>query len=114
MDNRRTTIVAPAPAPAPPSPYRATRDARLGAAAGFAAYLCWGFFPLFFKLLAHVAPVVVLAHRIVWSALFVALLLTGQRRWREVAATLPPRGSDIGGSRRLFEQLRESRADGGS
>lgn len=70
--------------PAPPP----SRHARLGAAAGFAAYLCWGFFPLFFKALAHVPPIVVLAHRIAWSAVFVALLLTGQQRWREVVATL--------------------------
>lgn len=51
---------------------------------GFAAYALWGFFPIYFKLLSPSAPVEVLAHRIVWSAVFVGLLLTIARHWRLV------------------------------
>lgn len=41
-----------------------------GAAYAVAAYTCWGVFPIYFKAIAAVPPIVVLCHRIVWSALF--------------------------------------------
>jgi len=41
-----------------------------GAAYAIAAYVLWGVFPLYFKAIAEVPPIVVLSHRIVWSALF--------------------------------------------
>lgn len=47
-----------------------------------AAYLCWGLFPLYFKALQHIPAMVILPHRMVWSAVFLALLLAGLRRWR--------------------------------
>ncbi|MDC6168159.1 EamA family transporter RarD [Paucibacter sp. XJ19-41] len=45
------------------------------------AYLCWGLFPLYFKQLVEVPALEVVAHRTLWSLCFVALLLTGLRRW---------------------------------
>lgn len=60
------------------------RQARIGLAYGLAAYLAWGIFPLYFKFLLHVPAVELLAHRIFWSAVFVAVLLTLTRRWGEV------------------------------
>jgi chloramphenicol-sensitive protein RarD len=48
---------------------------RSGVAAGVAAYLLWGLFPLYWPLLEPAAPVEILAHRIAWSLLFVAGLL---------------------------------------
>jgi chloramphenicol-sensitive protein RarD len=60
------------------------QEARTGVAYGLAAYLLWGFFPLYFKALAEVTPLEVLAHRIVWSVLSLALLLTLLRRWAGV------------------------------
>ncbi|MGC4804822.1 EamA family transporter RarD [Micromonospora sp. DT233] len=52
---------------------------RLGYLYGLGAYLLWGFFPLYFKLLKPAGPVEILAHRIVWSVLLVALLLAARR-----------------------------------
>jgi chloramphenicol-sensitive protein RarD len=78
-------------AAAPSSPPSSADDARVGALAGLAAYLVWGFIPLYFKLLTHVRPIVIVSHRIVWSALFVALVLAAQRRQGEVLATLRSR-----------------------
>src|SRR5687768_3999794 len=49
---------------------------------GIAAYVGWGFFPLYFKLLAPASAGEILAHRIVWSAVFMALLLAVLRRYR--------------------------------
>jgi len=47
-----------------------------------AAYLLWGIFPIYIKWLQAVPPVEILAHRMVWSLVFVALLLTLQHHWK--------------------------------
>jgi chloramphenicol-sensitive protein RarD len=57
-----------------------------GVAFGLLAYGMWGFFPLFFRQLAHVPPMDVLSNRAVWACLFVALLLSLRRQWHQVAA----------------------------
>jgi len=44
-------------------------------------YLCWGLFPLYWKPLHFVAPLQILCHRIVWSAVFMLLILTLKRHW---------------------------------
>jgi chloramphenicol-sensitive protein RarD len=44
--------------------------ARAGVFMGLTAYSLWTSFPLYFKILDHVAPAEILAHRIVWCALF--------------------------------------------
>ena len=49
---------------------------------GFAmtAYLMWGFLPIFMKQLAHISPIEVIAHRVIWSVpiALAVLALTGQ------------------------------------
>jgi chloramphenicol-sensitive protein RarD len=45
------------------------------------AFLCWGFFPLYFKLLQEVPAVEILTHRMVWSLIFLGLVLTVRRQW---------------------------------
>ncbi|MEW2383787.1 EamA family transporter RarD [Micromonospora sp. NPDC047707] len=52
---------------------------RLGYLYGIGAYLLWGFFPLYLKLLQPAGPLEILAHRIVWSVAFVALVLAALR-----------------------------------
>ncbi|MBQ1072598.1 EamA family transporter RarD [Micromonospora sp. C31] len=52
---------------------------RLGYLYGFVAYLLWGFFPLYLRLLRPAGSIEILAHRIVWSVVFVALLLVALR-----------------------------------
>ena len=92
-----TTTAPPRPVPAAAVPDRlaaspsAFGSARAGVVAGMAAYLLWGFIPLFFKKVAHVPPIVVLSHRILWSAVFVALVLTVQGRWGEMIAAVRAR-----------------------
>ncbi|GAP35658.1 protein rarD [Piscinibacter sakaiensis] len=53
-----------------------------------AAYVCWGLFPLYFRALADVPASEVLVHRIVWSLVFVALLLGLRRQWRWLGEAL--------------------------
>jgi chloramphenicol-sensitive protein RarD len=48
-----------------------------------AAYTLWGFLPVYWKALQQISPSQILAHRIFWSFVFVALLLSAQRRWQE-------------------------------
>ncbi|MGW2623316.1 EamA family transporter RarD [Micromonospora taraxaci] len=52
---------------------------RLGYLYGLGAYLLWGFFPLYLRLLRPAGPLEILAHRVVWSVVFVALLLGALR-----------------------------------
>jgi chloramphenicol-sensitive protein RarD len=59
---------------------------RRGYLFAFVAYALWGIFPLYFKALRPATPFEILAQRVVWSVVFVAILLTVVRRWRGVAA----------------------------
>lgn len=45
------------------------------------AYLCWGLFPLYFKALHNVPPYAILPHRMVWSLVFLAIVLAVKRHW---------------------------------
>lgn len=47
---------------------------------GISAYALWGLFPLFWPLLEPAGAVEILAHRMVWSLLFVVALLVVRRR----------------------------------
>ena len=54
----------------PPAPLRqgaTTGDSLSGFLYALTAYLLWGFLPLYMKALAHIPPVEVIAHRVVWS-----------------------------------------------
>lgn len=48
---------------------------------GLASYLMWGVFPLYFGLLDSVSPVEIVAHRIVWSVVFLVIIILAMRRW---------------------------------
>jgi chloramphenicol-sensitive protein RarD len=63
-------------------------ELRKGYLAGIAAYASWGFFPLYFALLKPAGPIEILAHRVIWSAVFVALVLTAVRSWRRIGTLL--------------------------
>ena len=45
------------------------------------AYVIWGLFPLYFKLLSDIAPLEVLVHRVLWSLLFLLAVLAVRRQW---------------------------------
>lgn len=45
------------------------------------AYCCWGLFPLYWKPLHHLPPLEILCHRIVWSAVFLLIVLGCKRHW---------------------------------
>lgn len=57
-------------------------DERRGYVYGLIAYALWGFFPIYFKLLQPSPPFEILAHRVLWSVLFISLVLGVMRNWR--------------------------------
>jgi chloramphenicol-sensitive protein RarD len=64
---------------------------RSGLLFAIGAYLSWGVLPLYFKAVAAVAPGEILAHRVLWSLLFLAAVVLLWRRWRTVRAALANR-----------------------
>jgi chloramphenicol-sensitive protein RarD len=56
-------------------------DSRRGVLFGVAAYACWGFFPLYWPLLDPAGSLEILAHRFVWSMVFVLVAITAMGRW---------------------------------
>jgi len=52
------------------------------------AYLLWGGLPIYLKLVAHIPPIEVVAHRVLWSLPIAAVVLIIGGRVREVAALL--------------------------
>jgi chloramphenicol-sensitive protein RarD len=52
--------------------------------AGIAAFTTWGLVPIYWKLLKAVPAAEILAHRFIWTSIFLIALLTWQRRWTEV------------------------------
>jgi chloramphenicol-sensitive protein RarD len=61
---------------------------RNGLLLGLGAYAAWGVMPLYFKALDHVPPVELVAHRAIWSLVFVTLLLWITRRWPQLRAAV--------------------------
>ncbi|WP_448625590.1 EamA family transporter RarD [Geodermatophilus sp. URMC 64] len=66
-------------------------ERRTGVAAGITAYALWGVFPLYFPLLEPAGGVEIVAHRVLWSLLFISVLLTAVRRWAHVRAAVRDR-----------------------
>jgi len=54
----------------------------------FAAFVAWGFLPAYWKQLQAVTPLEILCHRVVWSCVFLSLIITYQKRWTEVRDVL--------------------------
>jgi chloramphenicol-sensitive protein RarD len=52
-----------------------------GILAGIGAYTLWGLFPIYWRLLENDPAIEILAHRMVWSLVFVAVILTLRREW---------------------------------
>jgi chloramphenicol-sensitive protein RarD len=60
------------------------RGSRAGLCYGLSAYAIWGFIPLYFRAVSAVPPWAVLCHRILWSALFIGLVVTVRAEWRPI------------------------------
>ena len=61
-------------------------DGRRGVAFGFGAYLLWGVFPLYFRLLDRSGAFEILLHRVLWSLIFCLTLIAVGRSWGQLRA----------------------------
>ncbi len=55
---------------------------------GVGAYVFWGFFPIYWKLLHHVPAIQVIGHRIIWSFLLLIVVIFLTKQWTEFRATI--------------------------
>ncbi len=62
--------------------------AKSGALAAALCYFLWGLVPLYWKQLAAINPLELIAHRHVWSLVFVLAVILAQRRFGEVRGAL--------------------------
>jgi len=58
---------------------------------GFLAYLSWGLLPLYWRLFDTMPAGEILAHRILWSFVFVAVLVTAAMRWKSLISVVKER-----------------------
>ena len=65
-----------------------TGDTPAGLGFAISAYFLWGFLPLYMKMLSHVGPVEVVAHRVIWSVPVAGLLLIVLRRTKDLMEAL--------------------------
>lgn len=54
----------------------------------FAASVLWGVMPIYFKSLYGIPPLEIMLHRVVWSLVFVALLLGVRKQWSWLGSAL--------------------------
>jgi chloramphenicol-sensitive protein RarD len=59
-------------------------EGRKGLIFGAASYILWGLFPIYWPLVKPAGALEILAHRMVWSGVFVAIVVTFQRKWASV------------------------------
>ena len=64
---------------------------RSGFVLGLLAYALWGVLPLYFKAIAAVPAVDIVAHRVLWSLPFLAALIALSRAWPKVRKALGQR-----------------------
>ena len=64
------------------------QQTRQGVLYALGAYLIWGIAPAYFKLIQQVAPGEIMTHRVIWSALFMIVLISLSRNWQQVRKTL--------------------------
>ncbi|MFC4558160.1 EamA family transporter RarD [Virgibacillus kekensis] len=58
------------------------QDSKAGILYAAGAYLLWGFLPIYWKLVNEVPPGEILAHRIVWSFIFMIIVVLFVRKWK--------------------------------
>ena len=66
-------------------------ELRLGLLLGVGAYSLWGLFPLYFPLLEPASALEVLAHRFVWSFLFLVVVMLVTSSWSRMRPVLRDR-----------------------
>ncbi len=61
-----------------------SNTSRNGALSALSAYLLWGFAPIYFKLLTDIAAGEILMHRVIWSSIFLLVMIIAMKKWTEL------------------------------
>ncbi|AIX49894.1 MULTISPECIES: EamA family transporter RarD [Pantoea] len=61
-----------------------SQQTREGIFYALGAYFIWGVAPAYFKLVRAVPPAEIMTHRVIWSVLFMLILITLSRSWKQV------------------------------
>ena len=61
---------------------------QLGLISAIAAYLLWGFVPIYFRLVDHIGALQIVAHRVIWSVVIVGLYLVLTNRLGEIVTAI--------------------------
>ena len=67
---------------------KSARNTFFGLIYGALAFIIWGVSPLYWKALGGVPALEIVLHRIVWSFLFLMILILFRKRWAETLTTL--------------------------
>lgn len=66
----------------------ANQQRRSGFALGLLAYSLWGILPVYFKAIEVLPAMDIVAHRVIWSLLFVAILIAASRGWTRLKSAI--------------------------
>jgi len=59
-----------------------------GLAAALGSFFLWGLLPIYWKSIQSVNPMEILCHRIIWSLIFIGIILSVKNRWAETFAPI--------------------------
>jgi len=59
-------------------------EQRKGVILACMAFFMWGLAPIYFKLLQHISAFEILMHRVVWSVLFIIVIVSVMQQWRKI------------------------------
>ncbi|CAM4178706.1 EamA family transporter RarD [Pseudoalteromonas ostreae] len=63
-------------------------EQRKGVILACMAFFMWGLAPIYFKLLQHISAFEILMHRVVWSVLFIVIIVAVLKQWHKVQHVL--------------------------
>ena len=63
-------------------------SSRNGALSALSAYILWGFAPIYFKLITEIAAGEILMHRVIWSTVFLLLMIIAMKKWPQLLSVI--------------------------
>jgi chloramphenicol-sensitive protein RarD len=75
----------------PNNTLKSQQDSLLGVGCASAAFLIWGFSPIYWKVLRNIPAFEIIMHRVIWSFLFLIIILVFLRHLNELVAALKNR-----------------------
>lgn len=75
----------------PYNPLTSQQESLTGVAYASTAFLIWGLSPMYWKVLHNIPAFEIIMHRVVWSFIFLLVVLIFQRHWNEFLAAIKNR-----------------------